>query len=312
MRTFLFLRVFSFLCGPSAAGAFRHAAALLAALCFQSSIAAPLPPGDHALTIDLDGTPVEIFTYKPGNYSGGPLLVSFHGLSRNVDRYREATKVIADQRGMLVVLPLFDRARFPYWRYQALGITRTSRNVLQGPIAVEPESAWTAALIARLIDRVRADEGRPDLDYFLIGHSAGGQIANRLAAFAPHRAKRIVVANPSSYVQPTREARFPYGFGDLPETMNGEAAIRRYLAQPVTLLVGTADVHDKDLDVRPAAMRQGATRHERARNMFHAAREVARANGWPFNWRLIEVPGVGHDVRGMYASEQALAALSGD
>ncbi|MDH5537535.1 MAG: hypothetical protein OEZ08_18445 [Betaproteobacteria bacterium] len=285
---------------------------LLALLWATTAPATPLPAGDGRRTIDLDGTPVELYTYKPANYAGGPLLVSFHGLSRNVIAYREATKAIANKRGLLVVLPLFDRERFPYWRYQALGITRTSRNVTEGPIAVEPESAWTAALILRLIGRVLADEGRPDLDYYLIGHSAGGQIANRLAAFAPHGAKRIVIANPSSYVQPTRDARFPYGFGDLPETMNGEIAIRRYLAQPITLLVGPADVHDKDLDVRPAAMRQGATRHERARNIFNAAREVARANGWPFNWQLIEVPDVGHDAQRMYASPQALAALFGD
>lgn len=302
---------------PPAGGSTTHHAMRLAAavlmLCAEATVAAPLPTGDHQHTVDLDGTLVEIYSYKPASYAGGPLLVSFHGLSRRMAAYREATKTIADRRGMLVVLPLFDRERFPYWRYQALGITRMSRNVTEGAIPVEAEATWTAALIMRLIERVRADEGRFDLDYYFIGHSAGGQIANRLAAFAPQTAKRVVIANPSSYVQPTRDARFPYGFGGLPEAMSSEAAIRRYLAQPLTLLLGTADVLlTEDLDMRPAAMRQGATRYERGRNVFEAAREVARRNDWTFNWRLVEVPEVGHDVLRMYASPHTLAALSPD
>jgi pimeloyl-ACP methyl ester carboxylesterase len=212
---------------------------------------------------------------------------------------------------MLLVMPLFDRQRFPYWRYQALGITRTSRKIPSGPIAVEPPAQWTGTLILKLIDHVRNDEGRPALDYYLIGHSAGAQIVNRFAALVPNGARRIVIANPSSYMRPTRQARFPYGFGDLPQNMADESAVRRYLAQPITILVGTADLGTGNLDLLPPAMQQGATRYERGRNAFHAAQDLARDKGWEFNWRLIEVPGVGHDARGMYHSPQAEAALFG-
>lgn len=271
----------------------------------------PLPFGTSRGTVVLGDTELEVVTYKPANYAGGPLLVSFHGLSRNIDAYLAATQAIADRNGMLAVLPLFDRERFPYWRYQALGITRVSRRVVSGPIAVEPPTQWTSELILKLVDRIRGDEGRPDLDYYLIGHSAGGQIANRFAAFVPNGAKRIVVANPSSYVQPTRRARFPYGFGDLPEAMADDAQLRNYLAQPMTLLLGTADVLTKDLDLLPPAQQQGATRHERGLNVFHAAQQLAHDQGWAFNWRLVEVPGVGHNVGAMYAGPQAAAALLG-
>ena len=276
---------------------------LLLALFFVTACAraAPLPVGGSVEDLDVDGIALEVFTYKPANYAGGPLLVSFHGLSRANERYLDATREIADRHGLLVVLPHFDRERFPYWRYQALGITRQSRRVVTGPIPVEPRGAWTAGIILKLVDRIRANEGRPDLDYYFIGHSAGAQIANRMAAFVPTKARRIVVANPSSYVAPTPAARFPYGFGDLPESLANEAAIRRYLSQPVTIMVGTADVLvTPDLDVRPEAMHQGATRYERGRAIYAAAEALAKKNGWPFNWRLIEVPGVGHDATGMY------------
>ena len=43
-----------------------------------------------------------------------------------------------------------------------------------------------------------------------------------------------------------------------------------------------------------------------------AARTLAQKNGWPFAWRLVEAPGVGHSARAMYASPAADAALSAD
>jgi poly(3-hydroxybutyrate) depolymerase len=271
--------------------------------------AAPLPVGSSIETLDIDGVELEVFTYKPVKYAGGALLVSFHGLSRGNERYLAATREIADRHGLLVVLPHFDRGRFPYWRYQALGITRQSRRVTTGPIPVEPQSAWTTEIILKLIERVRANESLPNVDYYLLGHSAGGQVANRMAAFSRQRAKRIVVANPSSYVEPATSARFPYGFGDLPETIADNDAIRRYLAQPITIMLGTGDVLDKDLDKRPEAMRQGETRYERGSTIYAGAQALAKKNGWPFNWRRIEVPGVGHDVEGMYAPRDLEAAL---
>jgi len=36
---------------------------------------------------------------------------------------------------------------------------------------------------------------------------------------------------------------------------------------------------------------------------------VAREHGWPFNWRLIVVPGVGHSDSRIFASKQAVEAL---
>jgi poly(3-hydroxybutyrate) depolymerase len=292
--------------------------ALLQALCCICFAACALPAHSEALPagtsqriVDVGGTAIEVHFYKPAHYDKGPLLVSFHGLNRNMKTYREAARGIADHHGMLLVMPLFDRPRFPYWRYQALGITHTNRKITSGPIAIEPQAQWTGTLILKLIDQVRNDEGHPALDYYLIGHSAGGQVVNRFAALVPNSAKRMVVANPSSYVRPSLQARFPYGFGGLPENMADEPAIRRYLAQPMTILLGTADVLTKNLDQLPLAMQQGATRYERGRNAFHAAQELARDKGWEFNWRLVEVPGVGHDAKGMYRSAQAEAALFG-
>ena len=140
-----------------------------------------MPAGISDESVVIDGAAIQVHYYKPAHYNGGPLLVSFHGLSRNVAGYVDAARPIADRHGMLIVAPLFDAKRFPYQRYQALGITRVPRKVTSGDIAVEPRENWTSAIIAALIEHVRTREQRRELGYYLLGHSAGAQIANRIA-----------------------------------------------------------------------------------------------------------------------------------
>ena len=100
-----------------------------------------------------------------------------------------------------------------------------------------------------LVDWVRRQEGRP-LAYSLIGHSAGGQFLDRLAAFVPTEARRIVVANPGSYVFPSLDIDAPYGLGKVYSGADGEAQLRRYLQQPLTIYLGEGDTRDDDRDNR--------------------------------------------------------------
>ncbi|RPJ44831.1 MAG: hypothetical protein EHM16_14470 [Betaproteobacteria bacterium] len=283
---------------------------LALAACTAALHAAPLPAGKGLHSVTIDGEVIELHTYKPPQYAGGPVLLVLHGLGANATGYRDYAVPLADQLGFLVVAPLFDRERFPAWRYQTGGLVRNQR--VDGEFRIEPEAQWTGRLFLRIIDAVRSAEGRPDLAYALIGHSAGGQALSRFAAFSPHAAQRIVIANPSTYLWPSREERFPYGYGGLPAALADDAALQRFLAQPVTVLLGTADLRrDNNLNVRPPAERQGATRYERGHNAFRAAQQLAQQRGWAFNWRLLEVPGVGHNARRMFGSAEALEALAG-
>jgi len=289
----------------------RHAA-LLVLLCLAPVLnAEPYPAGSSQRSVNIDAEAIELFAYKPAQYSGGPVLLVLHGLGTNAPGYRDYAVPLADQLGWLVIAPLFDRKRFPTWRYQTGGIVRDQRAA--GEFTVVPDAQWMGRLFLAIIDTVRAAESRPGLVYALIGHSAGGQTLSRFAAFVPHAAKRIIIANPSTYLWPSRDERFPYGFGGLPPALANDDALRRYLAQPVTLLLGTADVRrDADLNVREGAERQGANRLERGRNVFNAARQLAKEKGWPFGWRLLEVPDVGHSARLIFGSAQALQALTAD
>ena len=138
----------------------------------------------------------------------------------------------------------------------------------------------------------------------------GGQFLDRLAAFVPTEARRIVVANAGSYVFPSLEIAAPYGLGKVYSEADGEAALRRYLEQPLTIYLGQGDTRDDERNDSPAALAQGNSRYQRGINVFNAAKKLAQARAWRFNWRLVELPGVGHNARKMFAAPQASEALS--
>jgi len=45
-------------------------------------------------------------------------------------------------------------------------------------------------------------------------------------------------------------------------------------------------------------------------NVFNAGRTLAQERGWTFNWRLVELPGVGHSAQKMFAAPQLADALA--
>jgi dienelactone hydrolase len=227
--------------------------------------AAPIAPGDGQQTISLAGAPMTVFTYRPPNCSDPSLLLVFHGVARNARTYRDYARPLADRNCLILVAPLFDRRDFPGWRYQRGGIV--------GDGVVQPPSDWSGNLVPALVEWVRQQEGRP-VAYSLLGHSAGGQFLERLAAFVPTQARRIVVANPGSYVFPSLEIAAPYGLGKVYAGAEGEARLRRYLALPLTIYVGAADTREHR-DDSPEARAQGASRHQRGMNVFDAARKLA-------------------------------------
>ena len=143
----------------------------------------------------------------------------FTASRRNARSYRDYARPLADRNCLLLVAPLSAQRDFPGWRYQRGGIVRDG--------AVQPPSDWSGNLVPALAEWVRQQEGRP-LAYSLLGHSAGGQLLERLAAFVPTQARRIVVANPGSYVLPSLEVAAPYGLGKVYAGAAGEAQLRRY------------------------------------------------------------------------------------
>src|SRR5262249_21030901 len=178
--------------------------------------------------------------------------------------------------------------------------------------SAEPKEKWTWQYVPRLVEEVRRLEGSPDLPYYLLGHSGGGQFLERLAGFLPTDARRIVVANPGThlFVTAPKDFPYPYGFGNLPDNLSNEAAMQLFLKQPLTIFLVTADtLKDPPLNVTEWANRQGAFRYERGQNAFAAAKRLAEEKKWEFNWRLVKADGVGHDEKAMFAHPNCEIAL---
>jgi len=283
----------------------RCIALLVLLVAARAFAAEPLPVGAAKIEFPNGAEPITLFTYKPPTWRDGPLLVVFHGVQRNAEDYRNFAITLAERFRAIVVTPLFDSERFPSARYQRGGLMDKERKV-------QPREQWTYAVVPQIVAHLRAREGRPALPYYLIGHSAGGQFLVRLAAWLPGEAARIVAGNPGSLLFPTRDQDFGYGFGGLPEELNNDDTIRRYLAAPLTLYLGTGDIlPSNNFDQSPAGMRQGASRLERGRACFAFAQKLAQERGWAFHWRKVETPGIGHEAAFMFAAKEAEDALFG-
>jgi pimeloyl-ACP methyl ester carboxylesterase len=275
-----------------------------AAVLAVSAAAASLPIGSSQFTFQ-DAEAIQVFAYKAPTFKEGPLLVLMAGVDRNAETYRNHAIALADRLGALVVAPLFDAERFPSPRYQGGGIQKKGKPV--------PKDQWTFSIIRRLAAQVRTQEGKPDLPWYLLGHSAGGQVVDRMAGFLPDGPRRIVAMNPGSLLFPTRDLPYGFGFGGLPPEFGDDDALRRYLEAPLTLYLGEEDlVEGVHFDASPTAMRQGATRLARGRACFDAARRLAEARHWTFRWRKVEVPGIGHDARRMLDAPEMTDALFGE
>ncbi|MEK9508759.1 hypothetical protein WI460_11230 [Gemmatimonadota bacterium Y43] len=287
-----------------------HLALLLALLALPTGLAAqdaappsPFPDGRATIEVDFEGTPLNLWSYKPDNYVGDGFVVLFHGASRAAEAYRDNAAGFAEKYGRLVVVPEFDAERFPSRRYQFGGAFGED-----GEFA-DP-SEHTFAFVPQIVAHIRDREGRADLPYLLLGYSAGAQFIERMAAFLDTDAERLIAMSPGSSMFPTVEMDYGLGFGGLPAEWSTEARIQRYLALPLTIAIGSADVEEGQLPTGDA-FDQGVHRYSRNLRWFTTAMDLAHTRGWPFNWRLVIHHGAGHPPPEMFDHPQMGNSLFG-
>ncbi len=264
-------------------------------------------------------------------------VITIHGEHRDARAYgRIASEALAaagaSGRGTLLVTPRFPAGGPPsLLRWPGAGWI--DGQAASAPAALSSFEAMDA-LIDRLADRARFPSLR---SIVLVGHSAGAQFVQRYAVLGRGEARaalagiamRHVIANPSSYAyfddaRPLpgggfgalrsdgcpMENRWKYGLEALPPYAAGarpRALERPYVQRDVTYLLGRLDNDPtlRALDKSCAAQAQGADHLARGLGFFRylAARHPGLLQ------RLHEVPGVGHDARGMLTSACALAAI---
>lgn len=235
--------------------------------------------------------PIRIYAYRSAGWKPGKVIVIvFHGTGRNAKNYRSGWVGPADENNLLVICPEFTQAKYPGTRYYNTG---NIMDRLSGNGELQPKSRWVFPAIDRIISDIKTRMDAHESPVVIFGHSAGGQMVHRYAIFGGRTDARLIMpANAGWYTMPDTMVSFPYGLGRVPVSRKKLASA---FAKPVVVLLGEADIkRNAKLLTNPQADRQGLNRLARGKNFFETAKLKAAELGVPFNWRLVTVPGVGH------------------
>ncbi len=231
-----------------------------------------------------------------------PVLFVHHGVARNGRDYRDYWIDHARDLGLFVVSIEFPEATFPEYLWYNFGNLHAKDGI------PNPREAWSFGIIPRLFDAMRAQGLTTRETYGQFGHSAGGQLVHRMLSFGYRdRVAVAVSANAGTYAMPDLDIPWPFGLGETEVTPD---RLRDILAFPMTIMAGTEDTKTtgRFFPKGPRSNRQGATRYERAHSYLRAGQAAAEALGVTCAWRVIDVPGVGHQGRGMSDAAAPLIA----
>jgi|TARA_B110001450_G_scaffold99979_1_gene94774 hypothetical protein len=234
-----------------------------------------------------------------------PILMSFHGGTRNAEDYRDYWISMANDSNFMVFAPEFDSVDFSSGdQYNLANVFIDGDN--PSTDTLNPNKEWTFSVLDPLFEYIINEISGTQESYNGWGHSAGSQFLHRFVLFIPDSKLNIAVcSNAGWYTVPESDVDFPYGLNksDLStSTLNLAFSKKLY-------------VHLADLDTNPNASslrhneivdnQQGLNRRARGRYFFSASKEVATQNQIEFNWiKTEEVLNLGHN-----ASEMAIDAV---
>ena len=262
------------------------------------------------------------YYYKPTSFNPltSEMAIIIHGSGGNgldaVSDFQE----IAERRGTLIV-GLQMEGYGTTMRFQE-GVTLFFDS-LYGSNCINFYSG--TVVLKQVYQHILARENRIEIPSYLFGFSAGGQFVTRYMlqrqAFKDSiPLKMAVSSNPYYYTFPTdtlNGVHMPYMCGiDFENSQyvlanvntacplatkmyhfNCPEHVHQYYGANYGVLIGTADT--EFLGDNECATAQGVNRYERAQTFYNFGQSDAAANGWAFNWKYREVPGVGHDGQGM-------------
>jgi hypothetical protein len=235
-------------------------------------------------------------------HPGMPVLFVHHGVTRNGRDYRDYWMPHVDRGGFLAIALEFPNASFPEHLWYNFGNLRAADG------SANPRRDWTFGIVGRLFAALRDQGLTTTRRYGLFGHSAGGQFVHRMLSFGYREQVAMAVsANAGTYAMPDLSIDWPWGLGATDLTAVHLPALLQF---PLTIMAGTEDTKTtgRYFPGGPKSLRQGPTRHARAHSYHRAGRQAAASLGIELAWRVIDVPGVGHDGRRMSDAAAPLIA----
>lgn len=241
---------------------------------------------------NFKGTKIRVFYYIPMEGDVRNMKVQFvmHGVNRNADSYCESWQTKAEQYGLIILTPLFDKNNFPSEKYQ-LG------NVCSKGI-MNYEDEMTFSIIDAIFKAFVQKFDIADHTYNIYGHSAGAQFVHRFVLFydSPYLDK-AVAANAGTYTFISNKQDFPYGYRNL----GGLSAVsnKAFQKKLVVFLAEGDTIRDSYLNVTNEADRQGSNRFERGNHFFQSAENYVARKNIPLQWQLRTLPNAAHSNRRM-------------
>jgi len=225
-------------------------------------------------------------------------LVVLTGRQRNAEEYLSSWVDWGAKNNYVVLAPYFDDKNWPEplgYNFGNIASGKEKDNVSN------PKSKWSFTLVDQMFDHAKKMFGLKVKQYDLFGHSAGGQFVHRFMLYHPvNRVRIAIAANPGFYTLPTLDDEFPYGLKNSPVKVTANE-LMNWTKTDLILMRGTADVQrTENLRQTPEADAQGQNRFERALFMFNKIKTLNPDT----KWRLIEVPGIAHDQKGMALAAQ--------
>jgi hypothetical protein len=247
--------------------------------------------------------PLVLHAARPHHFAADtPVLFVHHGVGRNGAAYRDYWGKLVEEVGILAIAIEFPEASFPEHLWYHFGNLRDEAGT------PNPRAQWTYGIDERLFAALQTQGVTTRRRYGLFGHSAGGQFVHRMVSFGFREHVTVAVsANAGTYAVPDLDIAWPFGLGETDLDADNLRALLRFR---ITVMAGTHDTKTtgRFFPKGPRSMRQGGTRYERAHHYVRIGRAAAKTLGISCSWRVIDVPGVGHDGEGMSAAAAPIVA----
>ncbi len=249
--------------------------------------------------------PVRLFIVVPyGQSASTRVVLVMHGLNRNASDYIVPWRDYAIRNNVIAIAPEFHDTSWPGTRSYHQGNMFTSTDGKGSPI---PEPQWAFSLVQEIFEWTRSQFALADSLYDIWGHSAGAQFVHRMMLFKPRATIRLGIAsNGGLFTVPDSSIIYPWGTQHSLLSI-GYAELLEFTRANLIIHRGTGDTL-RDANLPKSAMddTQGRNRYERAGYFYNKGLTLNPE----CNWKLLDVPNVGHDYRLMSPPAQAILASS--
>jgi len=246
----------------------------------------------------LSSKSIKVFYHIPnGDIKTMPILMSFHGVNRNADDYRDYWISMANTNKFMVFAPEFSDAEFSTGdAYNLANIFDDGDN--PSAATFNSKEKWTFSILDPLFAQIKTAISGTQQKYNAWGHSAGAQFLHRFVMYLPNSNLDVAVcSNAGWYTVPEFSVDFPYGLnkGQLPTN-----DLKVAFSKKLIVHLGKEDTNPNDAGLRHNPVvdnQQGLNRFVRGQYFFTESKAIAQSLNTTFNWEKDEVSGVDHNAQ---------------